>query len=173
MLRLDKNNKEYTLVEYTDILVGLNYASKYEDEKINNLLKDLFLDVENEDIYIGEKHYKKLTTNSEVVKYLKEKVKILDYDNFIDQNILKDALVRAYYEFNHEMKNKISKYFRTYIDNEINGIDNEIIKNEIINDKKLLEYIKQYDTFDSYIESKININLNINKNKGKKKSKVG
>ena len=176
MLRLDKNDKSYTLVEYKDILIGLNYASKTEDEKINNLLKDLFVDLETEDIYIGEKHYKRLQTDSEIVKYLKEEVKIIDYDNFVNHNILKDALVRAYYEFNHEMKNKLSRYFRIYVDNETKGIDNEIIKNEIINDKILLKYIKEYDTFDEYIEKKININIGVEKNiksKGKHKSKVG
>lgn len=176
MLRLDKNDKSYTLVEYKDILIGLNYASKTEDEKINNLLKDLFVDLETEDIYIGEKHYKRLQTDSEIVKYLKEEVKIIDYDNFVNHNILKDALVRAYYEFNHEMKNKLSRYFRIYVDNETKGIDNEIIKNEIINDKILLKYIKEYDTFDEYIEKRININIGVEKNiksKGKHKSKVG
>lgn len=176
MLRLDKNDKKYTLVEYKDILIGLNYASKTEDEKINNLLKDLFVDLETEDVYIGEKHYKRLQTDSEIVKYLKEEVKIIDYDNFVNHNILKDALVRAYYEFNHEMKNKLSKYFRIYVDNETKGIDNEIIKNEIINDKNLLKYIKEYDTLDEYIEKKININIGVEKNikeKGKHKSKVG
>lgn len=176
MLRLDKNDKNYTLVEYKDILIGLNYASKTDDEKINNLLKDLFVDLETEDIHIGEKRYKKLQTDSEIVKYLKEEVKIIDYDNFVNHNILKDALVRAYYEFNHKMKNELSRYFRIYVDNEIKGIDNEIIKNEIINDKNLLKYIKEYDTFDEYIEKKININIGVEKNiksKGKHKSKVG
>ena len=31
MLRLDKNDKKYTLLVYKDILIGLNYASKTED----------------------------------------------------------------------------------------------------------------------------------------------
>lgn len=172
MLRKDKKNGNYILVEYTDILMGLNYATKMNDSKIDNLLSDLFVDADNFDTYIDNKHYVKLKKDSEVIKYLKEKVKIQDYDNFIDHNVLKDALVRSYFEFNHDMHKKLKVYFRKYLENEITGIDNKYLKDEIINDKKLLEYIKEYDNLDEYLEKKININLDI-KEKGKRKSISG
>ncbi len=169
MLRKDKKNGNYILVEYTDILMGLNYATKMNDSKIDSLLSNLFVDADNFDTYIDNKHYVKLKKDSEVIKYLREKVKIQDYDNFIDHNVLKDALVRSYFEFNHDMHKKLKVYFRKYLENEITGIDNKYLKDEIINDKKLLEYIKEYDNLDEYLEKKININLDI-KEKGKRKS---
>lgn len=172
MLRKDKKNGNYILVEYTDILMGLNYATKMNDSKIDSLLSNLFVDADNFDTYIDNKHYVKLKKDSEVIKYLKEKVKIQDYDNFIDHNVLKDALVRSYFEFNHDMHKKLKVYFRKYLENEITGIDNKYLKDEIINDKKLLEYIKEYDNLDEYLEKKININLDI-KEKGKRKSISG
>ena len=156
-------------MEYTDILMGLNYATKMNDSKIDSLLSNLFVDADNFDTYIDNKHYVKLKKDSEVIKYLREKVKIQDYDNFIDHNVLKDALVRSYFEFNHDMHKKLKVYFRKYLENEITGIDNKYLKDEIINDKKLLEYIKEYDNLDEYLEKKININLDI-KEKGKRKS---
>ncbi len=172
MLRKDKKNGNYILVEYTDILMGLNYATKMNDSKIDSLLSNLFVDADNFDTYIDNKHYVKLKKDSEVIKYLREKVKIQDYDNFIDHNVLKDALVRSYFEFNHDMHKKLKVYFRKYLENEITGIDNKYLKDEIINDKKLLEYIKEYDNLDEYLEKKININLDI-KEKGKRKSISG
>lgn len=174
MLKLDKENNDYILAEYTDILTGLNYSSKKNDNNINELLSNLFVDSENLDVYIGNKHFVRLKKDSKVVKYLKEEVKIIDYDTFIDHNILKDALVRSYYEFNHEMHKELKIYFRKYVDNEIKGIDNQYIKDEIINNKKLLEYIKEYESLDQYLEKKINIDLDIKDSiKGKKKSMVG
>lgn len=176
MLRLDRSDKDYTLVEDADLIKGLSFASKGKDEKIIELLSNLFVESDGFDVYIGNKSYRKLKTNSEVVKYLKEEVKILDYDNFVDQNILSDALTRSYYEFNHEMNKKLKIYFRRYLDNEIKGIDNKVLKDEIINDRKLLEYIKEYETLDEYLEEKIRINLEVNesvKGKEKHKSKVG
>lgn len=176
MLRLDKSNKNYTLVEYGDILTGLEFAAKQNDEKITDLLNKLFLDSEEFSVYIGNKHFIRLKTDSEVVIYLKQEVKILDYDNFIDQNILSDAFTRSIYEFNHDMKRRIYPYFRMYMDNEIKGIDNKVVKDQIINDKKLLEYIKEYENLDAYLEEKIKVNLEVTKNiqgKGKRKSKIG
>lgn len=176
MLRLDKSDKNYTLVEYTDILTGVSFATKTNNETITDLLNNLFVDSEDFSVYIGNKHFVRLKTDSEVVRYLKEEVKVLDYDNFIDHNILSDAFTRSIYEFNHEMRKKLSTYLRMYMDNEIKGIDNKVVKDQIINDKKLLEYIKEYEGLDEYLERKIEISLEVDENirgKGKRKSKVG
>ena len=55
MLRKDKKNGNYILVEYTDILMGLNYATKMNDSKIDSLLSNLFVDADNFDTYIDNK----------------------------------------------------------------------------------------------------------------------
>ena len=159
MIRKDKKDDNYTLVEYSDILLGLSKATKKKDEEFTELLKDIYSDVDLEDEMIDKITYKRISSDNKLIPFLKEEVGILDFDTFIDADILKDAFIRSYYEFNHEMKNKLSIYFRKYIDNEINGISNDVIKQEIINDKKLLEYIKKYDNFTIYVEDKINQNL--------------
>ena len=104
---------------------------------------------------------KNINKNSKIIKFLVEQADIIDFDTHIDHDILKDALTRAYFEFNYEMKNKISAYFRKYVENEIEGIDNTIIKEEIKNDKELLDYIKKYDNFTMYVEDKVNKNIEI------------
>lgn len=161
MIRKDKKDNNYTLVEYSDILLGLSKATKEKNKKYTDLLKDLYSDIDLEDEMIDKTTYKRISSDSKIVEYLKEKVGVIDFDTFIDADILKDALARSYYEFNHEMKNKLSIYFRKFVDNEINGISNDIIKQEIINDKELLEYIKKYDNFAMYIEDKINRNIDM------------
>ena len=59
------------------------------------------------------------------------------------------------------MKNMLSYYLRKYIYNEINGIDNEYLRADIVNNKPLLEYIKKYDDFTSYVDDKIEKNIDM------------
>ena len=63
MLKLDKENNDYILAEYTDILTGLNYSSKKNDNNINELLSNLFVDSENFDVYIGTSYLFKEVPN--------------------------------------------------------------------------------------------------------------
>lgn len=161
MIRRDKKDKNYYLVEYSDILLGMLKATKSKKTEYVDLLKDVFADVDTEDEMIDKTSYKKISVKSKLIPFLKEEVGVIDFDTFIDADILKDALARSYYEFNHEMKNKLSIYFRKYVTNEINGTDNDIIKHEIINDKELFEYIKKYDNFQMYLEEMINKNIDV------------
>ena len=159
MIRTDKKNNKYLLVEYSDILIGLSKATKMKNKEFVALLKDVYTDVDLDDEMIDKVSYKRINKNSKLVKFLKDEVGVINFDTFISADILKDALARSYYEFNHGMKNKLSMYFRKYVDNEINGISNDIIKQEIINDRDLLEYIKKYDHFNDYIEKKVTQNI--------------
>lgn len=161
MIRKDKKNNDYTLVEYTDILLGLSKATKRQNNEFTELLKEVYSDVELDDERIGKTTYKRISSDSKLIPFLKEEVGVIDFDTFINADMLKDALARSYYEFNHEMKNKLSIYFRKFVYNEINGIENDILKQEIINDKDLLEYIKKYDDFSMYIEDKINQEIDV------------
>ena len=165
MIRLDKNDKKYVFVDYSDLMLGAVHASDNNKIDLANKYLKIFTDnkISKEHKVFNElKDHVKLRENSEEVKFLIEKVGIIDNRTYIDYNILKDALARSYYEFNHEMKNKLSSYFRKFVDNEINGISNTILIEEIINDKKLLEYIKKYDDFNEYLEDKINQNIEMN-----------
>lgn len=159
MIRKSKKDNNYTLVEYSDLLLGLSKATKMKNKEFTEILKEVYSDADLDDEMIEKTTYKRISNDSKLIPFLKEKVGIIDFDTFIDANILKDALARAYYEFNHEMKNRLAIFFRTFVSNEINGKSNDVIRQEIINDKELLEYIKKYDTFSMYLEDKINQNL--------------
>ena len=162
MIRKDKYNENYVLVDHTDLLIGASVASGQENMEICDKLTNLFSIFDDDEIVeVNGREYRRVKANSDVVKYLKEQAGITDYETYIDKDILKDAFIRSYYEFNHEMQKKLSIYIRKYIDNEINGIDNEYLRAEIVNDKLLLEYIKKYDDFTSYVDDKIEKNIDI------------
>ena len=164
MIRKDKTNDKYVLIDYTDLLIGASKASKCKNnimyEKITELFSNYNDSFEQE---INHKDYRKIESSSDIVKFLIEDVHIEQYDTYIDYNILKDALIRSYFEFNHGMKNKLTSYFRKYVENEIEGIDNTYLKEEIKNDKGLMEYIKEYEDFNEYLENRINKNIEIGK----------
>lgn len=172
MIRTDKKNNNYKLIDYTDILLGITKASKLEDSEMVQLLCETFDDMESENIVIDTKTYKRVKANDKVIKFLIEKANIIDYDTYIDHDILKDAFVRSYFEFNHEMKNKLSTYFRKYSENEIMGIDNTFLKEEIKNDKEAMKYIKKYDNYSMYIEDKILKNIEMNEKLDRKVKKI-
>lgn len=171
MIRKNKFNENYVLIDYVDILIGTSIASKQENQEMVEKLTNLFVsDNEEKTIEINGRKYKKddinlnaarIKKDSDVVKFLKEQAGVIDYETYIDKDTLKDAFIRSYYEFNHEMKNLLSYYLRKYIDNEIKGIDNEYIRADIVNNKPLLEYIKRYDDFTSYVDEKIEQNIDM------------
>lgn len=171
MIKRDKTDEKYVFVDYSDLLMGAVHASDDNAELANSFLK-IFSEnntSKNHGSFSEMKNYVRLQANSKEVKYLIEEVKVIDYRNLITADILKDALVRSYYEFNHEMKAKLSSYFRKYVDNEINGISNEVLESEIINDKVLMDYIKKYDDFNHYLEVKIDNKIDINEKIKKRK----
>lgn len=171
MIRRDRKDENYVFVDYSDLLMG---AVKSSDN--NPKLSESFLRIFSENntskphgSFNEMKNFVRLSKDCEEVNYLIHKVKIPDYRTLITADILKDALARSYYEFNYEMKTKLTSYFRKFVDNEIEGISNTILKEEIINDKELLEYIKKYDDFDHYLEVKINQKIDINEKVKKRK----
>lgn len=167
MIKTDNKNKNYVWVDYVDIIHALGCASREKNEDMISSLNELFLNVDE-----AENNSIKLKKTNKIYEYLIKCPMIKNYDTYIDKNNLKDALVRSYYEFNHEMKRKLSKYFRQFVENEIRGITNETIVNEINNDKELMDYIKKYESFDNFIESKIEKNIDIeNRIKEKVKNK--
>lgn len=146
-------DKGYVLVEYGDLLKGLKEAISEDNEVIEAEFRNVFVTFDLSDEVIEDVNYKKIGKDSKIVSFLKNKVGITEYEE-INHDILEDALMRAYYEFNHLMKNKLSAYFRKFVDNEISGISNETIIEEIRNDAYLFEYIKKYNSFSEYIETK-------------------
>ena len=166
MIRKDKSDDNYVLVDYEDILFGAVKASGLGLQELSTNFMILFetdsKEKKEDGSYVEMKKYRRIEKDSEEIKFLIEKARVIDNRTLITADILKDALIRSYYEFNHEMKNKLTGYFRKYVDNEINGIPNNVLEEEIRNDKILLEYIKKYDSFNEYLEDKINQTIDIN-----------
>lgn len=156
MIRIDKSDKQYAFVDFSDILNGISLAKNIGNNDMKNRLNEIFILSENY-ILIDNKNYIRLNIESPEFIFLKYELKVTYYDLHIDHNVLKDALVRAYFEFNHEMKNKLSIYFRKYVENEINGLDNTFLVENIKSDKELMDYIKKYNDFTSYIEKRTDV----------------
>ena len=155
MMRNSKQSKEFVLIEYSDIMIGLRHAWKRKDEQNILLFSNAFQrELPTEEV--DNKLYLVFSKNHEVIQYLLDYDLIMNYNLLITRDHLKDALIRSYYEFNHEMKQKLTYYFRRFIDNEIKGISNKVVIQEILNDEKVIAYIKRYDDFDMYMECKIN-----------------
>ncbi len=169
MMRNSKKSKTQVLIEYSDIMKGLRYAWKTKDEKMISLFSRAFQE-ETTGEEINGTIYRSYSYSHPIIQYLVENDLVINYNFLITRTQLKDALIRSYYEFNHEMKQKLTRYFRRFIDNEIKGINNEIIIHEILNDEKVSQYIRAYDDFDSYMEEKINNSFDCNKKKKESKT---
>lgn len=68
---------------------------------------------------------------------------------------LSTAYIRAIYKNNSEVKKKLKKYLYEYLNNLESGIDNTYIIEIIKDDKKLYDYIKEYENIKKYSTSLI------------------
>lgn len=148
MLITDKNNRGYVYVTLEDILSGIE---NIDDEKIKQELMILFKsETENDTVRISKR--------SNVYKALSKC--IINGDEYIDADMLSRALTRSIYEFNHEMQDKLKKYFRMYMNNIENEKSNELLVHKILCDEKVIDYMREFDTFQDYEKYLINKRLN-------------
>lgn len=153
-MRYSKQYKDSILLEYSDIMKGLRHAWKEKDNDMISLFTDAF-ELDNEVEEIDGTSYQVFSYKDPVIQYVLEKDLVLNYELLITRTHLKDALIRAYYEFNYSMKQKLTKYFRRFIDNEISGRSNHDLIQEIVHDEQVYKYIKKFDHFDHFMECKI------------------
>lgn len=145
MIKQKKESKS-VLVEYDEIFEGLKIASRKKNDEITSLLYNLFIDLDQPDVVINDKKYVGLKSESRIIKFLTKELVSIDR--------VKDAYVRACYEFNHEMKGVLFKYLSTMTGNAMMGKDNSYIQEEIKNDEEVYNYIMKYTTYNDYIAHK-------------------
>lgn len=170
MIRKGEDN--FYLVSEKDLVIALQYAYRNHDEKIIKKLNLLFINIDDT-VTIDQTNYHKIN-DLKLLDYLLEKVKIPNYETYIDHNVLKEGYIISKYEKNHEMNKKIYNYLTRYLNNEIDGIQNKVLTSEIVNDKKVLKYLKKYNNLDDFITKKVNekVSLELNDDKNIQKKKI-
>lgn len=143
------------VVSQENLIVAMNCAITEKNKNLPELM-DLFLDMNS----INEEGNIVINNNS-IANYILIKNNIENECELVSINDLALSLARSIYEYNHEMRKSLQKYYRMMIDAMINNNDIEIVSEIIMNDQKVIDYIKKYETLDDYIV----------KLKGKKKSK--
>lgn len=139
MLITDRKDRSFAFVNLDDIIVSMEKGNLKE----KSLLKPLFL-MEN----LNERNNIRIKKNSEEYKILKKYVKEGDY--YINPSMLADSYTRASLEFNYEMKDRIFKYLKKYIDNLRENKTNEKLVQKILCDDKVMDYTYKYDNFEDY-----------------------
>ena len=85
--------------------------------------------------------------------------------------MLAEAFTRASLEFNYSMKDRLFKYLKKFIDNMAENKSNEKLKQKILCDEKVMEYIHKYNSFEDYTKHIIGTRLTKKEIKKVEKSK--
>lgn len=140
MLLTDKNNRSYAYAELDDILQCLENT---DEANINELTK-YFHSLNYEDNRI------RVSKRSKVYKILKNSSSVIDGDTFVTSTMLAESYARASLEFNYEMKDRLFKYMKRYVDNLCEKKSNENLIQKILCDEKAMEYMHKFNSFEEY-----------------------
>lgn len=140
MLLTDKKNRNYASISMEDILSAIEDSNEIEAVELRKLFNSL--NYEGETIRIAK--------NSNAYKILKNSKNIIDGDTYINPTMLAEAFTRASLEFNYEMKDRLFKYLKKYIDNMAEGKTNEYLVQKILCDDKTMNYIHKFNSFEDY-----------------------
>ena len=161
MLITDKKNRAYAYISMDDILSAIETSNDIEVIELRKLFNSL--EYQNDKIRISK--------NSNAYNILKNSKNVIDGDTYINCTMLSESFTRASLEFNYEMRDRLFKYLKKYIDNMAEGKDNETLVQKILCDNKVMEYIHKYESFEDYAKNMIGtrIDKHIEKNKQKQK----
>ena len=165
MLLTDKKNRNYAYVSMEDILSSIENSNDIEAKELRNLFNSL--DYDNDKIRIAK--------NSQAYMILKNANNIIDGDTYINPTMLSEAFTRASIEFNYEMKDRLFKYIKKYIDNMAEGKTNEHLIQKILCDEKTMDYVHKFNSFEDYTKHIIGTRIkkyNFQKEEVKSKSFV-
>lgn len=138
--------KDYIVVNIEDII---KYARKASLEKRNDIsakLTQYFAKSSSIDI--------KINKNTEEAMYIIQNDKKYDDANYINLETLSLAFSRLSLDkSNKELLNRIKKYLFDFRQNIKEGESNTVLKNIIIDDTEVFNYIKEFSSFTEYEES--------------------
>lgn len=159
MLLTDKSNRNYAYVLLDDVLSCMENTDK------NNLdeLTKYFHSLNYEDGKI------RVSKRSKIYGILKTSPNVINGDTFITPTMLAESYARASLEFNYEMKDRLFKYMKRYVDNMSENISNEKLIQKILCDEKAMNYIHKFNSFEDY--TKYLIGTRIKKYEEEKKEK--
>ena len=139
MLLTDKKNRSYAYAELDDILMCM------EEDKANiDELTKYFHSLNYEDNKI------RFSKRSKIYKILKDSPSVINGDTFITSTMLAESYARASLEFNYEMKDRLFKYMKRYVDNLAENKSNENLIQKILCDDKAMGYMHKFNSFEEY-----------------------
>lgn len=132
--------EQYVTIKLEDVMQAL---SKCKDEEEKQILCKIYT---NEDYNeLGKKRIKKDSKVYQIIHKIKS-----TQEQHITIEMLSFALTRSMNECNHTMRNDLNKYIHQYFDNIENSISNDALIYKILNDKKIITYIKKYTSWEDY-----------------------
>lgn len=160
MITINKSDEKYVIIDGEDIIVAMKKAKINNDPILNKLMN----------IYNGfdenfEPGKYMIKSDNLIFNYIKNTEGVIYEEDYITLQSLSFALARAIYEYNHDIKKSIIKYFRLLMDARINQEETTIVKNLIADDQKVMYYINKFESFDQYIKHSIKKRLDNKKDK--------
>ena len=161
MLMTDKKNRAYAYVSMDDVLSAIESCNELEVVTLRKLFNSF--DYDNDKIRVPK--------NSVAYDILKRNKNIINGDTYINPTMLSEAFTRAAIEFNYEMRDRLFKYLKRYVDNMATNKDNEPLVQKILCDDKVMEYVHRYENFEDYTKHIIGTRIDKHKLKNKQKQK--
>lgn len=140
MLLTDKKNRSYAYISMDDILSSIETSNELETIELRKLFNSL--DYKDDKIRISKQ--------SKAYQILKNSDNVIDGDTYINPTMLAEAFARAAVEFNYEMKDRLFKYLKKYLDNISENKSNEKLVQKILCDDIVMEYVHKYNSFEDY-----------------------
>ena len=160
------SKKQYLRISLLDVIRCYGEAkNNNENQEVVNKLADLFVSSDSTEVSILE--------DSEEAKCLLKYNKVIMYQNYITLESLAIAFNRLYFgKNNKDLLDKIKKYYQQFYELVKRDEDRSSLKQEIILDKEVFEYIRQFLTYEDYEKQIVGKNLKDKINIKEKNSEI-
>lgn len=157
MLKLDKNDDSFIIIDLNDIIKGLIHAQKH-DTKMAFKLQKLYVDTKT--YSQDEKEIIKLDINNSseksIIDFLQTVPFIKNWNKTINIDDLDRSYIIATVSHNHQMAKTLRSYIIKYYELIINQKDTTLFEEEIKSNEKIMKFIKKYENIDEFLQEKIN-----------------
>lgn len=135
--------KDYIEVNMEDIIKYARKASLEDKDEISAKLTQYFAKVESADV--------KINKDTDEARYIMQNDKKYNEVNYINMETLSLAFSRLYLDKNNkELLNRIKKYLYDFRQNIKSGESNAMLKDLIVEDTEVFNYIKEFRNFTEY-----------------------